>query len=1177
MPVSTRFKRWLIACALALNGLVIAAMVLSLQRSHREYEGHAEIAAQNLLLVLREQLASTFENVDAALQSLAEEAQRDMVRGTFKFAQFEASLVAKERQIDVIGAIGVADASGQVWSRTGVAPDQLQLNIAQREHFSQLRAHPRSGLVITSPVLSRTSREWVIPLARPILRADGGFAGVVYAHVTLKNLQQLFASLDVGPNGSIVLRDNALRLVLRHPVSESFEPGHREVSSELQRRILEGELSGRYRGTQPVDGIERLAFFSRVKNSPYYLIVGFAPQDYLAPWRTDAARMAVLAALFMAVSLASVWLILRHRARQQTLFDALQASEAKLAAILENTGAAVFVKDRDYRYVFANRTVLDFAGAASLDDMTGRSDAQLRPADTAARLRAHDRRVIEHGETVQAIERLVSPRGRSKYTMALKMPMRHPDGRIYGLCGISTDVTELVRTQRREQVRGQVLEMLARHQPLQATLETLARGIEADDEDGDLRCAIVLIEGTPPRLRTAAAPSLPDFFNRVIDGLEIGHGARSCGHAATTGERLVVEDIQSHPFWVDARAAAAQAGVRSCWAEPIRLPGGEVVGTFALYHSAPKSPQSHELDFIASAAHLAGIAIESHRQESELKIAAQVFEGSQEAMMVTDANDRIIAINQAFTQITGYARAEALNQRPNLLSSGRHEAAFFQAMRETFERTGHWQGELWNRRKNGDLYATWMSIHTVRNPQDNSLQRISLFTDITERKQADELAWRHANFDLLTQLPNRRLFFDRLDRHLLRSRRDGSPLVLMFLDLDQFKQVNDQLGPDQGDDLLLETAQRLHNSVRETDTVARLGGDEFAIILGEIDQPQDIDHFAQRLLDAVRQPFHPDKPNMHITASIGIAVYPEDGADPHSLLRNADQAMHAAKGQGRNRFSYFTAAMQQEAEQRLQLLADLRGALEKNQFELAFQPIVSLHDGRICKTEALLRWQHPQLGRISPADFIPLAEESGLINSIGDWVFLEALRQTRDWTARTGVPLQTSINVSPVQFGCDTFPAQWLQHLQDNGIAGHELVLEITEGILIHHRPDVARKLASLRQAGITVAIDDFGTGYSSLSYIKRFDIDVLKIDQSFVRDMATDFSSQALVEAMIVMAHKLDLTVVAEGIETAAQRDLLLALGCDYGQGYLFSRPLAATDFAQLLLAQAATLHPTP
>ena len=1001
------FKRWVIAAAVLLNALVLATMGAALHHNYQNDEINAEITTNNLLLVLREQITDNFQRIDLALQTVAADIQAEIEHDGMQDAHLQRLLTNVLQQFLDVSAVGLVDSKGRVRMRTdaGTEPPLSQTDL---EQFGNLRDRHQAGLVVAAPVLTRMGHEWVIPLTRPLHRTDGRLIGVVYAYVSLTRLRELFSTLDVGPNGTIVLRDSELRLVLRQPSSAAFEPGRREVSAELQKRILSGQTSGRYKAVQPVDGIERLYVFSQIKAYPYYLIAGRASADYQAQWRRDAVLMALMTLLFVSGSALAVGLILRQRARQQTAYDALQESQAMLSAILENVGASVFVKDSQYRFVFANKAVCDFVGVTGMDQMVGRTDESFYSLGTVARLRASDRRVIEEGETVRSVNRLTSTQGRSKYTLSVRIPMRQPDGGIYGLCGMATDVTELMRIQRHEKVRSQVLEMLARHQPLPHILEALARGIE--NEDTDLRCAIVLADGNPKRLRTVAAPSL--------------------------------------------------------------------------------------------------------------------------------------------------------------LSSGRHDAGFFQNLHTALKDTGHWQGELWNRRKNGDLYAIWMSVNTVGHVGSSALRRVSLFTDITERKQADELAWRHANFDLLTQLPNRRLFFDRLQHEMMRAQRDASQLALLLIDLDQFKNINDLLGHALGDALLRETAQRLENQVRETDTVARLGADEFAIILTGLDHAKELEPIVRNLLEALRYPYQINDTDVLVTASIGIAFFPQDGKDPQEMLRNADQAMHAAKGQGRNGFSYFTAQLQQEVQQHWLLLADLRQALARGQLALAYQPIINLHSGQLYKAEALLRWHHPQHGPISPAVFIPLAEESGEIHAISDWVLETALRDAQAWFARTNMPLKISVNVSPVQFSNEDFPARWLARLQQRETAGSSIDVEITEGILVRNQADVARKLEELRAAGISVSLDDFGTGYSSLSYIKRFDIDVLKIDQSFVRDMADDRNSQALVEAMIVMAHKLGLKVVAEGIETAGQRDLLTALGCDYGQGFLFSRPVPAADF-ELLLAQ--------
>ena len=388
----------------------------------------------------------------------------------------------------------------------------------------------------------------------------------------------------------------------------------------------------------------------------------------------------------------------------------------------------------------------------------------------------------------------------------------------------------------------------------------------------------------------------------------------------------------------------------------------------------------------------------------------------------------------------------------------------------------------------------------------------------------------------------------------------------MLLDLDRFKEVNDTLGHDQGDALLKEAAQRLSSCVRETDTVARLGGDEFTVILGELDDPGSVERVAQDILHRLAEPFQLGEHVAYVSASIGVTLYPDDATEIETLLKDADQAMYAAKNQGRNRYSYFTHSMQQAIQTRMQIANDLRGALAGHQFWIAYQPIVELASGSIHKAEALLRWQHPTQGLISPATFISIAEDTGLIGDIGDWVFREAAQQAKRWRASLHPEFQISINKSPVQFRNESQSHQaWYDHLGQLGLPVQSMVVEITEGLLLDAGTLVTERLLEFRDAGIQVSIDDFGTGYSALSYLKKFDIDFLKIDQSFTRNLAPASDDLALCEAIIVMAHKLGIKVIAEGVETEQQKNLLAAAGCDYGQGYLFSEPVPAEEFEAL------------
>ena len=465
----------------------------------------------------------------------------------------------------------------------------------------------------------------------------------------------------------------------------------------------------------------------------------------------------------------------------------------------------------------------------------------------------------------------------------------------------------------------------------------------------------------------------------------------------------------------------------------------------------------------------------------------------------------------------------------------------------------------------------WMlarGIVVARDERQRPLRMTGMMSDISEKKESDELIWRHANFDTLTNLPNRRLFRDRLDQEVRKAHRSGMQTALLFIDLDRFKEINDLLGHDAGDLLLTQAAQRLSACVRDSDTVARLGGDEFTVILSELYGESHVEYIAQKILATMAEPFQLGNEVAYVSGSIGITLYPADASSPEELIRNADQAMYAAKNAGRNQFSHFTRSMQEQAHLRLGLAADLRRALRDGQLKVYYQPVIDLHSGRIVKAEALLRWDHPSLGRIEPAQFIPLAEESGMINEIGEWVFHHAAACAQRWSAQQGATFQIGVNRSPVQFMSSSHQPNWGQYLASLGLPGSSITVEITEGVLLNASAAVSGMLFEYRDAGIQVAIDDFGTGYSSLAYLKKFDIDYLKIDQSFVHDMTQTDSDRAIAESMIVMAHRLGLKVIAEGIETDQQFELLRAAGCDYGQGFLYA-PAAPPEEFERMLAQ--------
>lgn len=503
-------------------------------------------------------------------------------------------------------------------------------------------------------------------------------------------------------------------------------------------------------------------------------------------------------------------------------------------------------------------------------------------------------------------------------------------------------------------------------------------------------------------------------------------------------------------------------------------------------------------------------------------------------------------------------------------------------LRETFRASIDGDSDVYEceyrlKAKDGSWRWVWArGIVVERGKTGKAIALTGTLADITARKDADEQAWRYANLDPLTGMPNRRLFYDRLAGEILKSKRIDNRLAILFIDLDGFKHINDSYGHETGDMLLMEVGRRLKTCVRETDVVARLGGDEFAIALTHLSDIHHAEFVCQKVLTTLSNPFYLGNEVGYISCSIGLSLYPLDGHNSEELIRKADQAMYAAKRSGKNQFHFFTQEMDDKAHSRLRVANELRHALSDGQLYVHYQPVVCLRDGQIAKAEALLRWHHPELGEVDPAEFIPMAEETGLIRQIGNWVFMEAARFCLSCQQSTGKTIQVSVNKSPIQFMARDSDAAWLAYLSQHGLPPDSISIEITEGVLLDASERVVNMLTQYRDAGVQIALDDFGTGYSSLSYLQKFQIDYVKIDQSFVQDITSNPSSRTIAETIVVMAHKLGKQVIAEGVETAAQLNCLTNAGCDYAQGYLFSRPIPGDALVEMLNGgrQRTTLH---
>ncbi len=564
-----------------------------------------------------------------------------------------------------------------------------------------------------------------------------------------------------------------------------------------------------------------------------------------------------------------------------------------------------------------------------------------------------------------------------------------------------------------------------------------------------------------------------------------------------------------------------------------------------------------------TAQHQAKIALEYESQKNEM-----LLRTASDGVHILNKDGNIVLMSDSFCRMLGYTREEMAGMHVSQWDAKWSDTELHERVAQLLKEGATFETQ--HRKKNGDVIDVEVNARSIS--MDGATMLYCSSRDITERKMTEKSILRHANFDSLTKLPNRSLFRDRLEQEVKKSHRSGWPMALMLIDLDRFKEVNDTLGHDKGDMLLVEAARRISECVRETDTVARLGGDEFTVILSELDDTKDVDHIVRKILRRLASPFLLGEDQVFISASVGITLYPHDSTDIDALLKNADQAMYQAKNQGRNRFSFFTAALQEAAQKRMRLINDLRNALDGNQFRVHYQPIVELSTGSIHKAEALIRWDHPVHGIVNPSEFIPLAEETGMIVEIGDWIFQQAMLQCKQWRAAYHPGFQISVNRSPAQFHHDlSHSKEWIRYLKSLDLPGNGLVIEITEGLLLNVEGSIQDKLLAFRDAGVQVAIDDFGTGYSSLSYLNKLDIDYLKIDQSFVRNLGKSSSDLALCEAIIIMAHKLGLKTIAEGVGTEEQRDILIGAECDYVQGFLYSKPVDAENFEKLLHASAA------
>jgi diguanylate cyclase (GGDEF)-like protein/PAS domain S-box-containing protein len=719
------------------------------------------------------------------------------------------------------------------------------------------------------------------------------------------------------------------------------------------------------------------------------------------------------------------------------------------------------------------------------------------------------------------------------------------------------NINERKLAELREHHQHKVLQLLSAKAPLEEVLSTIAQNVE--EINATLLCSIELLTKEGRRMLIAAAPNLPDYFKAAVrDGMAVTNLAAPA--TASSADATFSTDKNARPCWRSAYQKLIDLDkIYPSWTQSIVSAQGQQLGRFNIYQHHLHAPSKADLQLVEDQARLVAVAIEKIQAETQQRLAASVFSHVREAIMITDATGMIVEVNETFSRITGHEQAQAAGKPMRMLNSIQQSDEFFPTMWRELIANGHWSGETLIQRKNGDDFTAMLSISAVGNTLGATQNYVALFSDITLMKQHAEQLEHIAHYDSLTDLPNRVLLADRLEQALGQCKRLGNSLAVVFLDLDNFKEINDVHGHDIGDELLVTLAQRMKASLRVGDTLARLGGDEFVAILVDMQTANDFEPVVQRLLEAAASPVLVAERELCVSASIGVTIYPHDDGDADLLMRHADQAMYAAKQLGRNCYHLFDIGSEEAARTRHSGLESIRQALENKEFVLFYQPKINMATHEVVGTEALIRWQHPTRGLLQPADFLPLIEDHPLSVSVGEWVIETALTQLSVWRGM-GLDKPVSVNIGARQLQEDEFKTRLAQALQVHpDIPPHCLELEVLESSALEDMGKVSNIMRTCCAMGVSFLLDDFGTGHSSLTHLRRLPADVIKIDQSFVRDMLEDYDDLAIVKGVIALATAFKLEIIAEGVETKAHGDMLISLGCTLAQGYGIARPMPA------------------
>ena len=864
----------------------------------------------------------------------------------------------------------------------------------------------------------------------------------------------------------------------------------------------------------------------------------------------------------------------------------LRNTEKLLRNLIDASPDLIYFKDEKNRWLEANTSSIDLFQLDQLDyqhktdmELAAQSNPAFKEAFRHSKI--SDDQAWKLGRSIRNEEVISLPQGGEKMLDVIKVPLFNDDGSRHGLVTLGRDITERKMAESHLRDRSAILDALIScdwllHSAeswqtvavtvlqqlclaLRFTRATILKNVEINNKEpvntAKSGHSKILYRWSVPGFanndNALEAINFNDIrLSRWKDALQLGDPVFGDIRDLPSSERQILEqhDTQSVaivPLFSD----------KVWWGNIIIERCHDLIKT---------TPQ--ELGSLMAIGRSLGVAIQRESAGKRLHQAKIAFDSASEGIMITDDKVRIVAINKGFTEITGYSEEDVLGKSPKILQSGNQDERFYKDMWIILKKDGRWHGEVFNKRKTGENYYEWLTITAVKDNAGQVVNYVGVFADITDVKHSQNRLHELVNHDPLTGLPNRRLLNELLEHSIKRAERENHKIALLFIDLDRFKAVNDTLGHQVGDRLLLEASRRISLSMRDSDVVARLGGDEFVVMMDMINNPSDSALVAKKIIHALQIEFNIDGHEIYISASVGISIFPKDCSDVEGLIKAADIAMYQVKNKGKNNHGFYSDELSKNAVERFTLEGQLRHALVRKQFEVYYQPQVSLITGEIIGAEALIRWNHPKLGLVSPATFIPLAEETGLIVQIGEWVLREAAHQMVRWHKAGHAIKWIAVNVSGVQIMRSNFADTVYGILVETDCDPHMLELEITESTVMQNTEYVIDTFKRIKQLGLKLAIDDFGTGYSSLSNLKRLPLDKIKIDQSFVRDLPDDLDDAAIANAIYAMAGSLGFSVIAEGVETQAQADFLNAMGCKEAQGYLYSKPVTAKEFSKLL-----------